>query len=63
LRAGEDKRGLSLPWCYIRDKLAERWHCKPWEVDDSPIGEVERALELMHIENTVKPAAGTSVRG
>lgn len=47
--------GFKVPWEYVRSKVAERWHCTPWEVDDSPIGELETELTIMHLENETRP--------
>lgn len=44
-----------MPWPWIRRIIAERWHCAPWEVDDSPIGEVETELAIMQIEAECQP--------
>jgi len=44
-----------LPWVYIRRKIAKRWNCTPWEVDDSPIGEIETELTLSKIEEECRP--------
>jgi hypothetical protein len=38
--------------------LADRWHCKPWEVDDAPAREVRIALRLMQIEAACTPPPG-----
>lgn len=49
LRAS-DKRGLPVPWAYIRRALAERWHCRPWDVDEAPWDEIELELQILELE-------------
>lgn len=39
-----------MPWVYIRRDIAERWHCKPYEIDDAPADEVMLELSIMAIE-------------
>ncbi|NJN53280.1 MAG: hypothetical protein HC804_00105 [Anaerolineae bacterium] len=45
-----NKKGLTVPWVYIRRRVAEQWHCKPWEVDDAPMDEVMTELRILELE-------------
>ena len=46
----KNRAGLLAPWAYVRRTLAERWHCRPWEVDDAPLDEVLLELKILGIE-------------
>jgi hypothetical protein len=53
LRAGSQgfsTRGLSVPWHYQRRLIAERWHCKPREVELEPSSEINIELRIMQAE-------------
>jgi hypothetical protein len=40
-----------VPWVWIRKRIAEAWHCKPWEVDDAPMDEILLQCKLMNCES------------
>jgi hypothetical protein len=44
-----------VPWAWTRRAIAERWQCKPWEVDEAPVDEVNLELQLMQIEADERP--------
>lgn len=48
------KQGLPLPWFVVRRFIATRWGCKPYEVDNAPVQEVEGELLMMKIEGEVQ---------
>lgn len=54
----KDRAGLLAPWPYVRRVLAERWHCRPWEVDDAPLDEVLLELKILGMEARADAAAG-----
>lgn len=43
------------PWVLVRARLAEAWHCAPWDIDESPAGEVEIQLTLWEYERKYRP--------
>ena len=47
----EGPNQTGIPWIQARAQLADAWHIPPWEVDESPMGEVEIQLELWAIEH------------
>lgn len=53
-----NRAGLLAPWPYVRRTLAERWHCRPWEVDEAPLDEVLLELKIMGIEASARPRPG-----
>jgi hypothetical protein len=44
-----------VPWAYVRRAIAQRWYCKPWEVDEAPAREVATELRILTIEAECEP--------
>lgn len=45
-----NKKGLTVPWPYVRRALAQRWGIPPWGVDEAPVDEVMLELRLMELD-------------
>ena len=45
-----------MPWAYVRRAIAQRWQCRPWEVDEAPTDEVLLELKIMEIEGKAESA-------
>jgi hypothetical protein len=50
-----DKRGLKVPWAYIRRELAKAWGIPPWEVDEADPEEIRIELAIRKIESENQP--------
>ncbi len=46
-----------VPWLYVRDVLARRYHVPPFEVDEWPNLEIELAMKIMDLEASCHPPA------
>jgi hypothetical protein len=42
--------GFSVPFAYVRDQLARRYGCAPFDIDQWPAREVALALEIARLE-------------
>jgi hypothetical protein len=42
---------MRVPWLWTRRQIAQRWGCKPSDVDREPWYEVRIELQLMRIEH------------
>jgi hypothetical protein len=40
-----------VPWLWTRRQIAQRWRCKPSDVDREPWYEVSNELDIMRIEH------------
>lgn len=46
----KNKLGASVPWAYIRYKIAQHWGVPPWVVDEAPGCEVAEVLRIWALE-------------
>lgn len=44
---------FDVPFIYVLDVLAQRWHVPPWVLDDAPVEWLLRGLEFQRIEGPV----------
>ncbi|HXI16392.1 MAG TPA: hypothetical protein VNM48_08465 [Chloroflexota bacterium] len=46
----------AVPWAYLRDQLARRYHCAPWQLDEEwPYQDIQEAVALWNLEATCRP--------
>ena len=43
-----------VPFHYVLEYLARRWHIAPWELEDAPIDWLIRGLEYQSLEASVE---------
>lgn len=46
----KNKKGLPVPWAYVRYQLAQHWGVPPWVVDQAPLGEINETLTIWRLE-------------
>lgn len=39
-----------MPWAWTKRRIARRWHCKPFEVNDAPSDEITEEIRIMNAE-------------
>jgi hypothetical protein len=44
----------NVPFDYVLEQLAERWHVPPWVVEEAPVEWVLRTLEYRRLEGSVR---------
>jgi len=53
-----------MPWPWTRAKLAEHWHCWPWQIDEligaGYLDEINLQLKLLEIEAQAQKAVRRS---
>jgi hypothetical protein len=53
-----NKKGLTVPWAYIRRQVARSWNVPPWAIDEAPYDEVLLELEILRLESEAEKRNG-----